>query len=224
MAREYDDELSLMTGIADAIREKSGTEDKIASQDMPRAILNIESGGGTDFVPITKAEYDALGDATLDDNIPYLITDWTEGGGSGGDVLPDLAGTKEEFEAIKDTLPDGSAFDTIDEEVGGGSLANIFIDTSRILINNANLVDGSEYTATENCFIVIENRTNSNNDGHGFDVLIDNVIVFRPYSRNTANIYMSRPINFYMKKGQTFKIVVNDKMPTNLTFKSFGLF
>lgn len=39
------------------------------------------------------------------------------------DVLQstDLSGTKAEFDAIKDSLPDGSAFDTTDENVGGGS-------------------------------------------------------------------------------------------------------
>lgn len=134
-------------------------------------------------------------------------------------------GDETTFNEWSKTAQDGEIFVRTDDNAdGGGSLVNIFIDTSRILINDANLVDGSEYTATENCFIVIENRTNSSNDGHGFDVLIDNVIVFRPYSRNTSSVYISRPISFYMKKGQTFKIVVNDRMPTNLTFKSFGLF
>lgn len=51
------------------------------------------------------------------------------------DVLQstDLSGTKAEFDAIKDSLPDGSAFDTTDENVGGGQAQEIYDGEERVI-------------------------------------------------------------------------------------------
>lgn len=43
-------------------------------------------GGGTELVEMTKEEYDDLPDTKLTDGVPRLITDYSEGGGSGGNI------------------------------------------------------------------------------------------------------------------------------------------
>lgn len=66
------------------------------------------------------------------------------------DVLQstDLSGTRAEFDAIKDSLPDGSAFDTTDENVGGGSFRKLdrsnvqIIQTSSAILNYTPQSDG----------------------------------------------------------------------------------
>lgn len=72
------------------------------------------------------------------------MSDWvkTEEGWiqSGGNAKSDkdLSGTRAEFDAIKDSLPDGSAFDTTDEEVGGGSSSgNNFIEITNTVGNES---------------------------------------------------------------------------------------
>lgn len=74
------------------------------------------------------------------------------------DVLQstDLSGTRAEFDAIKDSLPDGSAFDTTDETVGGMVAQGIFVDTSRIIYSHGDTTTPTSWVATEDGWMVIQ--------------------------------------------------------------------
>lgn len=108
------------------------------------------------------------------------MSDWVKDNGvwkqTSGNSQQDLVGTRAEFDAIKDSLPDGSAFDTTDETVGGGK--GIDFETIEGTTNaNGNYntgIDSNEYS----CYFSSQNN----------DIIIIHFI-------NSSGIYVIRALN-----------------------------
>ncbi|MCQ2141674.1 MAG: hypothetical protein MJY83_04950 [Bacteroidales bacterium] len=90
---------SIVTGIADAIREKGGTTDKLKVSDLPEAIRNLPQGGG--IGNDTDALLSAIGvepreDTSLSNALAYAMTDSAlESEWSGERVVADGASIKD---------------------------------------------------------------------------------------------------------------------------------
>lgn len=146
------------------------------------------------------------------------------GGGSGGHTIVNPSGTdmpaegKLQFTGGVTVTDDSVNGKTVVDISGGGSGGNVygaFIDTNR-LITSGTYTGTLSYTATEDCFVVVDIATDSNTDTH---IEIDGVAVngiFRT-SGNTTDVTFLVPL----KKGQTLSVVNGNAW--SCSYHAYGL-
>lgn len=96
---------------------------------VDKDIIVPESGSGSEFVELTQAEYDALPDSKLEDDVPYIVTDTddfdayvmpyknTTVGAKLDQTMNFVRLTKAEYEALPDSkLTDGVCYFITDEK------------------------------------------------------------------------------------------------------------
>lgn len=105
---------------------EAGDEDKFLRGDGTWA----EAGGGTDYVELTQAEYNALTPEEKENGTLYFITDGSGGGGGGSTVIPNPIGEPTE---ILNTVGINNIIYNIPGSGGGagGSVTTLYTGTQR---------------------------------------------------------------------------------------------
>ena len=117
--------------------------------------------------------------------------------------------TKAEFDLLSDDEKAGII--NVTDEPGPASIINgVFIDTDNVIVSSTTWKTSMTYTATEDCFVVIENDAQN---GH-FKATIDGIEI---YDYGTSGQYVSIIQPFAVKMGQVFGATTNQNNTLHYT-------
>lgn len=144
--------------------QKSGTKIAEITIEGQKTDVYSPTGGGTEFVELTKEQYDALPDTKLTDGIPRLITDYSEGsikGTTANSVQYDNTETQLEADNVQDAIDEvfqsvSNGKELIAEAITDKGIETSATDTFQIMANNiVNIPSGGieydKYTLLKKC-------------------------------------------------------------------------
>lgn len=101
-----------------------------------------------------------------------------------------------------------SNIQTLQTQVQSLSQNNVgFINASEQLVGDTDFTDGTTYTATEDCAVVI---LTYGTNGQGFYAYVDDVLVYRIFYTNCSFQYAQ---TIYLKKGQVLRFAKDNTIP-----------
>lgn len=145
------------------------------------------------YKEITQAEYDALPDSKLSDNIMYCITDSE----NGGVVLNEI--TQAEYDALPSSLKNSSNTIYFITD-GGGSGGSGITD---VIVNGESVVEGGVATITTTDENV--KRTSQDNKNHDRSVLLGSS------SEGVGGVYTTSYLEFNPHNGNNPELMVHNK-------------
>ena len=106
---------------------------------------------------------------------------------------------KDEYENLKNSV----------QELSNKSPVG-FINTNQLLVDITDFTDGTTYTATDNCAVLVNTYGNANRQG--VYVKINNVVVWHCFDNNGQTQFTN---TIYLKKGQTLTFEKDVALPGN---------